>query len=905
MQQCKNCGAKLPIHARFCGDCGQVLDASGDLLTDPSGASGIDFRSINIPTAQSSQTYPASMNIEQASQELDVPVQNVMPENGPTEQSSLSEYQESDDHQALWPDLLLPWMAERQTPPLNLPSVQSTPPPGGVPTVEGTPATPNTPPAGQASLQNPAPSSATSPHSPSWSVQVRKGQQIRGTHPVPPQQHHQPAHSPHHPISHLTHQPAQPKHHSGQLPGHHTRKPSHHLHSGKLRRPHLRNTTANLLANTTSRWILLVVIAVFVFLGSGVGVILAHMPGPPVLSLSGGSSVTPGSALSVHGSGFSAGGTVILSRDQDLSLLSGDRTALGNPSFAGQADLALHMPGTGQSNAKNITIKVLNDGTFDANIVVREDWSPGSHILHATDENTLRRADREFTIIPMPAKLAVSTPLLDFGKLEKGNKPVRSVAITNTGQQRLTWNADLGSTSWLKLQSKAGAIELNGSQEFIYITADTSSLQVGSYSGIIRIKSNGGNALVTVQLQVVSSAPKQARLAVTPTTLDFGQLQVGQQSTLNVAISNGSTDALNWNASTGNTSWLALYPGTGTVEPGAVPQIIQVTANTANLLPGNYSATLQINSNGGTTSVQVVLVVPRPQSPLQPQPTPQLPKSMPPALLASPYSFSVPGDSNCSYKANAGWICTAWLSSYKSAQTNLNWSVSSDMGRVTFTPSQGVLSPGQTTKVTIAIPDGTCPSQAAFTFKGPRNIADVLWFCRAPAWTFSPGMFKAEKACQKTANADWTCPGVLAETPGSQGNLKWTASSVGFDGIKISPSRGTLSPNHPVQVTISVVNIQCPATAILNFSASGVIPIAVPWRCGGGKMRLIVDPDSLHAYSDCPGNDDRGWTCKVTLRSDSQSQGKFTWFASANSGLSGVNFDPPYGKLAPGQSLSV
>ncbi len=106
MQQCKNCGAKLPIDARFCGVCGQVLDASGDLLTDPSGASGIDFRSINIPTAQSSQTYPASMNIEQASQELDVPVRNIMPENEPTVQSSLSEYQETDDHQALWPDHL-------------------------------------------------------------------------------------------------------------------------------------------------------------------------------------------------------------------------------------------------------------------------------------------------------------------------------------------------------------------------------------------------------------------------------------------------------------------------------------------------------------------------------------------------------------------------------------------------------------------------------------------------------------------------------------------------------------------------------------------------------------------------------------------------------------------------------
>ena len=41
------------------------------------------------------------------------------------------------------------------------------------------------------------------------------------------------------------------------------------------------------------------------------------------------------------------------------------------------------------------------------------------------------------------------------------------------------------------------------------------------------------------------------------------------------------------------------------------------------------------------------------------------------------------------------------------------------------------------------------------------------------------------------------------------------------------------------------------------------------------------------------------------LRSDSKSQGKITWSASADSGLSGVNFDPTSGTLAPGQNVKV
>ena len=97
------------------------------------------------------------------------------------------------------------------------------------------------------------------------------------------------------------------KQHSGRIPAHHPHKSSHHLHSGRLRRHHLRDTAANLLANPTSKWILLVVVAIVVFAGSGIGLIVAHLPGPPVLSLSGGSSVTSGSALSVHGQRLFAG----------------------------------------------------------------------------------------------------------------------------------------------------------------------------------------------------------------------------------------------------------------------------------------------------------------------------------------------------------------------------------------------------------------------------------------------------------------------------------------------------------------------------------------------------------------------------------------------------------------------
>ena len=855
MQRCQYCRAELPNHARFCGVCGRVMNASRDLPTDPSGASITDLGSINIPTGLNSQTYLASMKAEQEQQGLDLAARRVEPEDGTTVRSPLSEYRESDDREAIWPDLLLPGLADRQTPPVNIPNVQGTPQPGGVPTVQGTPVTPNTPPAGQAAMQHAAPPSAAPPHAASWAPHI-----------LP--RRHQPTH-------------------------HH-----HHLHSGRLHRPHLRNTAAHLMANTTSKVILLVVTAIVVLAGSGIGLILAHQPGSPVLSLSGGSNVTPGSVMHLHGRGFSAGGGVVLSLDHNLSFAFSGSSATKTTSNTGGAESAasLLMMGaekSNQSSALNNTIKVSNTGIFDVPIVVLASWPPGPHTIQATDGS--QSAKLQFNVLPMPARLIGSPFSLDFGKLEKGRKAVISVAVTNAGAQRLIWTADARGTPWLSLQSKAGAIELNGSQEFIYVTADTTNLQLGAYSATLQIHSNGGDKLVGIKLQVVPPpVPVLAKLNVNPTSLHFGQLQAGQQSTLNVALGNIGTQTLSWKADTGNASWLMLNQTTGIVKPGDLPQTLQVTADATHLMPGNYTAMLQISSNGGNASIQVTLVV------THSQPGPPAPP--PPVLTASPYSFNTPGDPGCSYSANSGWICTASLSSDSRAHGNLNWSASSSgVSGVTFTPSHGVLSPGRTTKVTIIIPNMICPAQATFMFKGPRNTLDILWNCATSAWSFSPNNFKAETDCRYAANSGWTCTGKLALASGSEGNLKWSASAIGLSGIQFTPSSGILSPNQPVQVTVAVPNTKCPTNALLNFSASGEIPIAVPWTCGKPPI-LVVNPTSLSAKTDCDRRAS-GWTCAVTLEPASGSQGNLSWFA--DSGLPGVVFNPSSGTLSPGGRATV
>ncbi|HYX51571.1 MAG TPA: hypothetical protein VE843_17620, partial [Ktedonobacteraceae bacterium] len=278
------------------------------------------------------------------------------------------------------------------------------------------------------------------------------------------------------------------------------------------------------------------------------------------------------------------------------------------------------------------------------------------------------------------------------------------------------------------------------------------------------------------------------------------------------------------------------------------------------------------------------------------------PPISPSVLTATPYSFSTPGDPNCSYNANSGWVCNASLSNYKNSGRDLNWTASSNgVSGATFIPSHGVLSPGQTTQVTITIPNMVCPSQGDLIFKGPGNITDILWNCGTSAWSFSPHNFKANTDCRYSAKSGWTCIGTLAEASGSEGNLKWSASGLGLNGINLNPSGGILSPNQPVRVTVSVPNTRCPSSAIINFLASGEMPIAVPWLCGKPPV-LIVNPTSLSASTDCNSRAS-GWQCTVMLEPAAGSQGNLSWFAFT--GLDGVTFNPLSGTLSQGKRMTV
>lgn len=876
MQKCEFCGSELPNHAHFCGYCGRVIDNLAARAGDVTRPVDVGLLTRDAPTTPpffSGSSYPLYGNIQGQED-----AQNTIANRWTEPQRALI-IEPVEEHRTLPPFLPFPVPGNGQVPAGGVPVVHGTPPAAGVPAVQGTPHAPVNPPAGQVAIQNQAASAPyNGPQAPSWARNEppQPAQHVRGGQPV------------HHPHTssitgyHLHHKPV--KEHDSQ-PLH---NPSKHHHTARIHTPRTHRVAKKLALNTPAKWVIVVITAIVVIVSGGIGFILAT---PPGLSLSGGSSVAVGGMLHVHGKGFIPGGSVTLTLDKGIPV---------SPVAQAQSDtgagFAQKLDDVEFAHASGNATTISATGTFDVNVIAASSWLPGIHTIRATEQTGSRSANLKFTVLGTAAKLGVNPSVLDFGALELGRQAVMAVAVSNQSGQLLRWSADTGSTSWLKLQSSAGVIGVNGVQEFVYVTADTSHLKMGGYTANLQIHSNGGDARVVVNLQVVaSSLKKAARLDVTPGSLNFGRVLVEQQVTQTLAIGNAGTMGLNWRADTGNTSWLSLNTKSGSVKAGTTPQTLQVMVDTAGLQPASYNATLTINSNGGSKQVPVTLVVLSRQA--------GVPAEKPPVLVGGPNSFSVPGDPKCNYDATSGWTCTAILGSYQNARSDLNWTASGrGVNGITFSPPSGTLTPGQIVQVSIFIPNTICPATADFTFTGQANTVDIPWQCAAPTLSTSKTSQNANTDCAFTNG--WLCSIAVSIPQNAQGLLKWSASG-GINGTTFSPSSGTLSPGQPIQVAVTIPNTSCPNSANWNFSGQGANSAVVQWRCG--TPGLVVSPTSYSIPdNNCTYSADQGWTCMATLSLKSPGDQAASWstFASVG-GCCNVQFSPSKGTLTPGKPVQI
>ncbi len=453
-----------------------------------------------------------------------------------------------------------------------------------------------------------------------------------------------------------------------------------------------------------TQWIIVVVTAVLVLTTAGVGVALAVSPS---LSLSGGvngnRAVVPGQRLSLHGSGFLPGGHITLKRDSGQTVqVAAQKSAMATGKPVSPAMIALSALSLAASTDGPVIVNAA--GTFDASMLIGKDWGSGEHTIRATEDIFSRGATMVVNVDDAPSALSVSSTNLDFGSMQKGTKTTLSLAIGNTGGKPLTWTAATSGAKWLQLQSTSGEVLPDGGPQSLTVSCDTTSLALGTYSATIHLHTDGGNSNVKVALRVVPQ--KQAQLAVSTAMLDFQTMDVGQQATKVISITNTGVLKLDWQV-TGNENWISLTPASGSIQPGGTAQRVDVQVDTTGLQAGSYSATLTVGSNGGASQVAVFLLI---AAPLPPTPTPTSAPPTPTQVLPTLTPTQVPQGSICQLPASLdfgtvsqGQTAIQPLTLGNCGGASFTWRAQRADAWVAVDNSGSTLDPGTTTTIKVTV----------------------------------------------------------------------------------------------------------------------------------------------------------------------------------------------------------
>lgn len=152
----------------------------------------------------------------------------------------------------------------------------------------------------------------------------------------------------------------------------------------------------------------------------------------------------------------------------------------------------------------------------------------------------------------------------------------------------------------------------------------------------------------------------------------------------------------------------------------ATPTTVPTSAPTAKATPVTPVVTLTPTPASTPVATPVATQTPQPTTP------PAVP--MPPILDLRPSSMSFVGHLDCTNK-NGAYTCLAKVTDRATATNELHWTGFTNVpGHIVFSPSGGILSPGQSVFVSIIVPVNDC-TQGLFFFRGQVNTHTITWAC--------------------------------------------------------------------------------------------------------------------------------------------------------------------------------
>ncbi len=403
--------------------------------------------------------------------------------------------------------------------------------------------------------------------------------------------------------------------------------------------------------------------------------------------------------------------------------------------------------------------------------------------------------------------LTLSPATLTFNAAVGINPGVQTISIGASVTTNFTVTATTSTgQNWLNLDRSSGAAPTSMS---VFVTS--TSLPVGTYSGIITYTVNGVNQTVPVTLNVSTTGAAGGNVTATPTALTFtgqagGASLAGQ--TLNISSATGSASVA-FTLSTSGGTWLTV-----STQSSATPSTPTVNVNIAGLAAGTYSGSVIITPTGGTVvSVPVTLTVTAPST-----------VSASPTSLSFTYRVGDPPPAGQAVNVTGG----TGLSFAATASSNGNWlgvspASGSTPGAVTVfvnPPNLNASTTPYTGTVTVAgsgTATGTTTINVSLTVTAPLPTVTKL----TNAASFSSGSISPGEIITLFGTGIGPTPAV---------------------GLTLNSSGGVSTSIGGVQVTVNGFN--CPMVFASATQVSAVVPYEIAGFAGADVLVKFVGQSS-------------------------------------------------------------
>ena len=201
---------------------------------------------------------------------------------------------------------------------------------------------------------------------------------------------------------------------------------------------------------------------------------------------------------------------------------------------------------------------------------------------------------------PATPVLSVGTTSLSFN-YKKGDPTPTALPVQISASGVAVNFTVTPSANWISVSQTTGS-----TPSTLNVTLNTANLAVGTQTGTITVAAPGAsNSPQTINVTANVTAPPVLSLSVSSASFNYrtGDPNPAAQSVQ--LTSNGAP--LSFTLSVSNAPWLTVTPTSGTT-----PATVNLTVNPANLAVGDYSATVTINSGGGSPTIGVTLRVSAP-----------------------------------------------------------------------------------------------------------------------------------------------------------------------------------------------------------------------------------------------------------------------------------------------------